>query len=392
MKRLLLLTLVIVLAGGLLPLSISAAPTTSNPVAPLAARARPRGFLPVMSVASVSGDAAPTPPGGPPPGQPAPPVPAPNPAGASVYWGALIDGVPSDLTKLDTFEQGVGKPVSIVHWGQPWKDNGGYLPFEPELAEAVRARGSIPMINWGSWALGGGIDQPAFSLAAIARGDHDGHIRQWAAAAKAWGHPLFLRFDHEMNLRWQFSWQEQANGNQPGDFVRMWRHVHDLFTQVGATNVTWVWCPNITDPTADYPSYASLYPGDAYVDWVALDGYNWGTDQGSGWQSFAEVFGYSYGLITQLAPSKPVMIGEWASSEHGGDKAAWIRDALGTQLPRAFPRIKAVVWFNWADAGQTWPVESSPAAQAAFRAGIASRSYAANQFTALSQSPIPALR
>ena len=49
-----------------------------------------------------------------------------------------------------------------------------------------------------------------------------------------------------MNGNW-FAWMEGVNGNQPGEYVAAWRHVHDIFTAVGATNVSWVWCPNV-DP------------------------------------------------------------------------------------------------------------------------------------------------
>ena len=31
------------------------------------------------------------------------------------------------------------------------------------------------------------------------------------------------------------------------------------------------------------------YPGDEYVDWTGVDGYNWGVRNG-GWQSFEQVF------------------------------------------------------------------------------------------------------
>lgn len=48
------------------------------------------------------------------------------------------------------------------------------------------------------------------------------------------------------NGDWQFPWSEKPDGNQPGDYVKMWRHVHDIFNQEGTKNVTWVWCPNIT--------------------------------------------------------------------------------------------------------------------------------------------------
>ena len=110
-------------------------------------------------------------------------------------------------------------------------------------------------------------------------GHHDAYIREFAEAAKAWGHPFFLRFNWEMNGNW-FPWSEGVNGNQPGEYVAAWRHVHDIFTQVGATNATWVWCPNV-DPASKLHDLASLYPGDAYVDWTGLDGYNWGTNPAS---------------------------------------------------------------------------------------------------------------
>jgi beta-mannanase len=295
---------------------------------------------------------------------------------------------PFEARTIDTFESHAGKRASIVHWGQPWWHAGKYQPFYADDYERVRLRGAIPMINWSSWDYSNGVNQPDFRLAGIADGRHDDYIRQWALGAKAWGHPLFLRFDHEMNGWWQFPWSEQVNGNRPGDFVRAWRHVHDIFVEVGATNVTWVWCPNIAGPGTT--PLASLYPGDQYVDWVGMDGYNWGTDRGNTWQSFAQVFGDTYDQLRRLAPAKPIMLGEWASSENGGSKAAWIADALGVQLPLRYPMIKAIVWFNWNDDDPqlSWTVESSSASAAAFAQGIASGYYAGNRFADLPATTI----
>ena len=79
-----------------------------------------------------------------------------------------------------------------------------------------------------------------------------------------------------------------------------------------------------------------------------MDGYNFGTNPVSGdrWTSFASVFGPTYAALLRLAPSKPIMIAEAGSSEYGGSKAAWIKQALSVELPTAFPRVKAFVWFN----------------------------------------------
>jgi mannan endo-1,4-beta-mannosidase len=314
---------------------------------------------------------------------------------SQIYWGAYVDGAPFDTSRITDFENDAGKKQSIVHWAQPWSMNGSMQSFQTPQFEAVRKRGSIPMLGWGSWALGGSAtSQPNYQLADIYNGHFDSYITKWAQAAHAWGHPFFLRFDHEMNGNW-YSWSERTNGNKAGDFVKAWRHVHDLFRQAGATNATWVWCPNLTSKTTT--PLSGLYPGDSYVDWTCMDGYNWGTDHNNKWYSFSQVFGVNpwtqhstYKDILAVAPNKPMMIGETATSKDGGDPAAWIRDVLQTQLPKNFTAVKALVWFNWNvnDPVIDWPIESTSAMQSAFRSGISSSYYASNQFANLPSGPI----
>jgi endoglucanase len=65
-----------------------------------------------------------------------------------------------------------------------------------------------------------------------------------------------------------------------------------------------------------------VYPGDAYVDWTCLDGYNWGSNPAGnlgGWQTFDQVYHSTYhDIVDTLAPTKPMIIGEMASTEYGG--------------------------------------------------------------------------
>ena len=319
---------------------------------------------------------------------------------ASVYWGAYVQGAPADPSLIDAFEAHAGKRASLEMIGVSWMRNGAYSPFPQADAQTMRNRGTIPVIDWFSWDIAGdATTQPAFQLADIYNGNHDAYITQFARSAAAWGHPFFFRFDPEMN-GWWLPWNEQTNGNQPGDFARAWRHVVDIFRREGATNATWVFCPNIIGPLST--PLEGLYPGDDDVDWMCLDGYNWGTDKGNtGWWSFTEVFsgdeyngGFdSYLMVQNLAPTKPIMIGETASSQNGGSKADWITSMLSMELPRYFPNVKALVWFNWntGDPGVTWPIESSATAQAAFAAAIASPYYAANEFGALAGGAIQPL-
>jgi beta-mannanase len=184
---------------------------------------------------------------------------------------------------------------------------------------------------------------------------------------------VLLRFAHEMNGNW-YQWGAGVDGNTPAQYVAAWRHVHDVFMAQGATNVKWVWCPNVL--TGAVIAFEPFYPGDAYVDWLGLDGYNnvlWGD-----WQTFSQLFAASYQAITALS-QHPLMIAETASSEAGGDKAAWITDALVTQIPNHFPRIDAVVWFNfnYPPDSADYRIESSRSAMAAFRAAVSSAVYRA---------------
>ena len=114
--------------------------------------------------------------------------------------------------------------------------------------------------------------------------------------------------------------------------------MHDIFEEVGATNVSWVWCPNV-DFANKLTSLPELYPGNSYVDWTCLDGYDWGSNpagasSGDGWQRFDQIFQSTYNeIVNTVAPGKPMIIGEVGSTEDGGSKAAWISNMLSEIRP-----------------------------------------------------------
>jgi hypothetical protein len=205
-----------------------------------------------------------------------------------------------------------------------------------------------------------------------------------------------MRFDHEMNGNW-YPWSEQRNGNHAGDFVKAWQHVVNIFRSVGANNVTWVWCVNGVY-SASTP-LAALYPGDNYVDWTAMDAYNRASAPSS-WLSFNQIFGdnpwshmNTYTQVLAVASSKPMMIAETATNTIGGDPGAWIVDALQTQIPKNFPKVKALVWFNWngGDPSLQFPIETTSAQKTAFQQSINTGYYASNSFSNLPSGPIQPL-
>lgn len=311
----------------------------------------------------------------------------------TMYWGAWIGSqltgkeAPWDPRALTAFERQVGKRASLVNFSSPWQncssDPCTFYAFDTAAMNTIRKHGAIPFFSWGSDSLPFSVDEARFSLASIIAGTWDAYITSWATDAKHWGHPFFLRLNWEMNGNW-FPWSVGVNGNTAAQEVRAWRHIHDIFTTVGATNVTWVWCPNV-DPAHAYASLASTYPGDAYVDWTGLDGYNWGAP----WKTFDQLFRSTYDeLVTRIAPGKPVVIGETASTEHRGSKATWITDLLTRELPDGYPRIRAFAWFDKYDSRMDWPLATSRRARAAFAAGIAARTYAPNRFGSLAARTI----
>ncbi|TAK34071.1 MAG: hypothetical protein EPO21_10840 [Chloroflexota bacterium] len=295
-----------------------------------------------------------------------------------VYLGAWVGervNVPGDVT---VFEETIGKGLSIVH---RYSDNPPYYgkQFDVSWAEAVRASGSIPMLSW----------QPGFgngtrSLASVAAGDRDDYLVTWANQLRDWGHPIFLRMMWEQNATW-YLWRAYQEP-QISDFIAAWRHVVQVFRSEGAINVTFVWSPHVSDHGAS--PIMDTYPGDEYVDWVALDGYPFR----GGRDDFVDTFGTDYDLLASSL-SKPIMIAE-TSLESWSDelKAERIHDILGQQIPSRFPKVKALVWFDEKNTeGVDFSIlqDQGPLSREAFREEVASPYYAANDYATLNTTPIP---
>jgi hypothetical protein len=313
-----------------------------------------------------------------------------------MYWGAWIGSqltgqqAPWDFSAVERFEQNSGKRLSLLQFSSPFFSCAS-MPCAPNKFpstpfEAIRRHGAIPFFSWNSASTPITRGAPNLRLQDVAAGRYDAYITEWATSAARWGKPFFLRFNWEMNADW-FPWAEGVNGNAPGSYVAAWRHVHDIFTAVGARNATWVWCPNV-DPTDRYTALKGLYPGNQYVDWTCLDGYSYGPE--SAQQSFSALFTKTYNqIITTIAPKKPMVIGETAALENR-HKAAWISDALKTAS--SLTQVKGFMYFENVDTVKriNWAVETSASSQSAFRAGVAAPAFVPNQYAQLNTSPIPA--
>lgn len=317
--------------------------------------------------------------------QPTPtPTATPTPAYAAipgVYLG-MFYGVSSPSTAL--FEQ-VGKGVAISAVYLNWSKS-----FSGGLLSANSAMGRITLITW-EFMPGQVPGYEGRVLDTILEGQYDAYIDSWAKGLRDFGKPVLLRFGHEMNGNW-YPWSGAANGggetagfgdptkpDGPERYVAAYRYIHERFRQQGADNVLWVWCPNapfddMVRALGDWNHPAAYYPGDDVVDWLGFDGYNWGASAygqrfNATWQSFDAIFGDSYAALQAINPEKPILIGEFASTEEGGDKAAWIRDAFAAIRTR-YPQIRGLVWFHISKETD-WRINSSDAALQAYREAVA---------------------
>jgi hypothetical protein len=290
-------------------------------------------------------------------------------------------------SSVDLFRK-IGKGVAISSAYLDWSSgfNNGFLIANANL-------GRISFLTW-EFMPGSSQKLQGYKgrvLEAIVDGLFDEYLTSWAGGMRRFGKPAFLRFGHEMNGDW-YPWAGVNNGagildgygspdlpDGPERFVDAYRYIHDHFLKAGADNVLWVWCLNAPFEVMErslglWNSAAAYYPGDDYVDWMCFDGYNWGNSAfgqqfNAKWNSFDEIFASSYLELQAINPEKPIIIGEFASTEEGGSKASWISDTFSS-IRLKFPQIRALIWFHIAKETD-WRINSSESALNAYREAIA---------------------
>lgn len=273
-----------------------------------------------------------------------------------LLFGAFVGS--GTVAQLETT---LGRKLAIIQNYFGWTDN--WVARVP----GDLSGGRIPLITWIPNDTAGDV-----TLDDIINGVHDTMINTRATAAKNVAGKFFLRWGHEMNGNWSNydGFHNGANAAATAKFVSAYRHIHDLFVSAGATNVLWVFCPNVNSvPNDAWNQWINYYPGDSYVDWMSFDGYNFAGSTQT-WVSFSAIVGGIYSGLA--AKNKPIMIAETSSSEIGGDKAAWIAGVVPA-LKGSYPNIKALVWFHVTGAPD-WRLDSTTAA------GIASTTMAKDPY------------
>ncbi|GAA2514495.1 hypothetical protein Ahu01nite_082230 [Winogradskya humida] len=264
-----------------------------------------------------------------------------SPATGKVMLGAYLSlSGRSASESLALRRSQLGRDQRIVHQFWAWDEA---MP---------RTRSNVPssstlMISWHGVAwnkINGGASDKLIAAAA----------RNLAAQGK----PLLVRWAWEMNGDW-FEWGGASNGKNADGYVSAWRRIHGIFADEGADNVSWVWSPNWNSSPGDaWNKMQRYYPGDDYVDWVGVSGYNFYKE------SPATLFNP---IVNAYGAKKPIIVTETAAIDFGGTtKADWTDDLAA--YARRTPELSAIVWFDTDTHNDTnFRIDSTTASLAAYR-------------------------
>ena len=266
------------------------------------------------------------------------------PAGGKIF-GVQAPGAPDSLGPVHSFAASAGVRPNMIGEYLPWNN-----PLDVKAMQNAWSYGALYYMVWEPFHT---------TVAAIAAGRSNGYITRFAREVRALNLPLAISFGHEFNGFW-YPWG--TRGTTAAQFVAAWRLIHRLFAAAHATNVIWVWNPNVISAEPELP-LSAYFPGDAYVDWVGVTGYFSTT----GPDTFDGLYGPTMQEIRAFT-AKPFFIAE-TSVQTGPDAAVAAQHLVSGVRQRS--DVLGFVWFDFDKAGTDWRLGSRPPVRAAINAGLA---------------------
>lgn len=203
---------------------------------------------------------------------------------------------------------------------------------------------------------------------------HNNMVR-WATAIKGYNQPIYLSFNHEPDTS-----NSQRSGT-PSQFIAAYRKFVTVMREQNVTNAHFAFTTAVRNysisPTNN--KYApKYYPGDAWIDAIAIDVYNMYCRKKDGtfaypWRSLESLLG-PFMTFVATHPGPDLVVAEWGSAEDPSNpnrKAQWITDARGLFKQPAYERFVAISYWNNLShnyAGCDFKVTTSTASLDAFKA------------------------
>jgi mannan endo-1,4-beta-mannosidase len=230
--------------------------------------------------------------------------------------------------------------------------------FKTRLMCRLTEDGALPLIQ---------INPRSVKLAAIVHKKYNGELRVFASAVSRFHSKVAISFGHEMNGSW-YSWgkpnpkYKHHRNTPPSIFKKAWRHIHNVFTEVGATNVIWVWTIDRARPRTGPKAVGPArwwWPGKKYVNWVGIDGYFRNPSN-----SFKHLFAAQLASVRSFT-SDPVLITETAVPDNWR-AVSQIRKIRELFRGVSAPGMLGFVWFDIDTKKDPWYIDNDRVASETF--------------------------
>ena len=266
--------------------------------------------------------------------------PCPVAADGTTECGVLF-GVTTErptLRHLREAEAFAGRPYDLVY-----RFHGLYDEAPDAEERAIVASGRLLHVNIETRVAS---EPEGHTWRDVSSGRFDEGLRAQAEGLGALDAPVFVTFDHEMDL------PKKTVRGTPRDFVAAWRHVHRLFADAGADNVVWVWVASGVEANLERAGRA--WPGNDVVDWVSWDVYNpSGCKPDKPTRTLEQSLDVFYGWLREngsavgIDLAKPMMVSELGGVVRPQDPMS--RSEWYAELPRVLrerPQIRAVTFWD----------------------------------------------
>lgn len=253
-------------------------------------------------------------------------------------WGVYTLQRGSTETAVTNLESLVGRKFDITQRYHDFSSTPVQGTFPDAAERNLAAGGRLPFIAWQARV---SSSNTSLKYADIASGRYDAaYVVTAADRVKAYGKPIFISFEPEFDT--------QKSRGTPAQYVAAYRHIHDVFRSKGVTNVAWVWQTSGYLGAGNDAYIWSGYPGDAYVDWVGWDPYNFYRCNNSAWKPFERAVQGTYDwLVSKGLGDKPFLLGEYGTQYDPGNptlSTGWHRDIPA--VAKKYPNLKAMMRFD----------------------------------------------
>ena len=271
---------------------------------------------------------------------------------------------------IQSLESAIGRQYEYIRVYERWDDT-----FPSSYSNWMESTGHSMFLSIKARTKSG-TNIPYQQIASAQPGSaHYNTMVRWATAIKGYSGKIYLSFNHEPDTS-----NSQASGTAT-QYIAAYRKFVDVMRAENVTNAYFAWTTAVRNysvaPTnAKYaPKY---YPGDAWVDVIAIDAYNMYCRTKSGtfanpWKSLATLL-TPFMQFAATHPGPALAVAEFGSPEDPANaqrKAQWINEARALFKQPAYSRFIAVSYWNELShnyAGCDFRITSSTPALNAFAA------------------------